>query len=262
MSEDNYKLFRFLNILSFITMVYINVLAVIIPINGVTTGQLSNLYSNLFTPAGITFSIWGVIYLLLLIFIIFQAKENGDNLVRNIGPFFIISCLLNGSWIFAWHYKFTFLSVVIMLSLLLSLIFIYTRLGIGKIQVSNKVKYMVHMPFSIYLGWISIAAIANITALLVKVKWRGLGLNPVSWTIFALALGTLITLLLIWNRNDIFFPVSVLWAFLGIIIKRLSSQGDFSAYIVINVIICMTLILLALLEEMKKERAVKIISHN
>jgi len=252
MSEDNYKVLKFLNILSFITMVYINSLAAIIPINGVTAGQLSNLYSNLFTPAGITFSIWGVIYLLLLIFAIFQYKERGDNLVSKIGPLFIISCLLNGSWIFAWHYKFAFLSVVIMMCLLLSLIFIYNKLGIGRTDVSNKVKYLVHMPFSIYLGWISIAAIANISAFLVKVKWRGLGLNPVIWTIFVIVLGTLLTLLMIWNRNDIFFSVSVIWAFLGIMIKRLSSQGNFSSYIVINVIICMTMIFIAVFSEIKK----------
>lgn len=252
MSENNCKIFRFLNILSFITMIYINVLAMIVPINNVNTAQLSDLYPNLFTPAGITFSIWGGIYLLLLIFTIFQAGENGDNLVSKIGPYFIISCLLNGAWIFAWHYKFAFLSCLIMLCLLLSLIYIYLRLGIGKTKVSNKVKYMVHMPFSIYLGWISIAAITNITALLVKEKWNGFGLNPVFWTIFVIAFGTLITLLMIWNRNDIFFGIAVLWAFLGIIIKRLQVQGDFYTYIIVNVIICMAMIFIAIVSEIKK----------
>ena len=252
MSENKYKILGLLNILSFITMVYINVLAMIVPINNVTTAQLSNLYPNLFTPAGITFSIWAVVYLLLLVFTIFQAKENGDNLVSKIGPFFIISCLLNAAWIFAWHYKFVLLSALIMLCLLLSLIFIYIRLGIGKTQVSNKVKYMAHMPFSVYLGWISIAAIANITALLVKWKWNGFGLNPVVWAIFVIVFGTLITLLMIWNRNDIFFGAAVLWAFLGIIIKRLEVQGDFYTYIVVNVIICMIIIFIAIVSETKK----------
>lgn len=252
MSERNYKILSILNIFSFIAMVSINALANILPINGVKTGQLSNLYPNLFTPAGITFSIWGVIYLLLLIFIIYQAKNKKEKFVEEIGAYFIISCILNGSWIFAWHYKLVLLSVVIMLLLLLSLILIYTRLGIGKKQVSKKVKYMVNMPFSIYLGWITVATIANITALLVNLKWNGFGLNPVVWTIVVITVGTLITLVMIWSRRDIFYSITVLWAFLGIIIKRMGVPLGTSTYIIVNVVICMAIILLALVLEFTK----------
>lgn len=258
MKTKSYKVLRLLNIIGFIAMVTVNALANIIPINGIKTGEVADLYPNLFVPAGITFAIWGLIYFLLFLFIIYQGiglfsnKIENSNYIGEISYFFLISCILNISWLFAWHYKLIMLSTIIMILLLLSLITIYLRLGIGVKKVETKVKYLVHLPFSIYLAWITIATVANITTLLVSINWNGFGLSPVFWTILVIIVATLITLLILWYKNDIYYAFTVLWAFLGIIIKRNQVGGDYSIYIIINVVICMAIILILLIPRIKK----------
>jgi ABC-type xylose transport system permease subunit len=162
-----------MNLIGFLGTVVVNGLSNALPFNGKTAGELSDQYPNLFVPAGLTFSIWGVIYILLAIFVVYGLIVTTKNdtqkslFIENIGVLFFISCLANMGWIFAWHYEVVPLSVVIMLILLATLITIYLRLRIGRSDSPNTEKYLVHLPFSIYLGWITIATIANFTALLV-----------------------------------------------------------------------------------------------
>ncbi|HBF18604.1 MAG TPA: hypothetical protein DDW81_00825 [Cryomorphaceae bacterium] len=213
-----------LNTLGWSAVVTVNALANILPINGYTTGELSDKYPNLFTPAGFTFSIWGVIYLGLLAFVSFSMynarsseKNTGTELI---GLWFFISCLANVGWILAWHYQLVGLSVCIMFVLLFSLIQIYRNLGVGIRAVSPAEKYMVHAPFSIYLGWITVATVANITALLVHWNWRGWGLPANFWTAAAILLATLVALYILNRTNDFFFVLVLVWAFFGILYKR------------------------------------------
>ena len=217
-----------LNLLGFLGTVVVNALAVILPINNITTGELSDLYPNLFVPEGLTFAIWGVIYVLLGIFVIYplipsvRRDAQKVDFVQRIGPLFFISCLANIGWIFAWHYKIVPLSLGLMLILLGCLLAIYLRLNIGKSEATKAEKYLVHLPFSIYLGWITIATIANVTALLVDINWNTWGLGEPFWAVAVIIVGIAIALSVLFSRKDIYYPLVVDWALLGILLKRLS----------------------------------------
>ena len=231
-----------LNILGFLGVVIVNALAVTLPINNKTTEQLSDQYPNLFVPAGLTFSIWGVIYILLAIFVIygliiaFRKDTQKLSFIENIGILFFISCLANIGWIFAWHYEILPLSLVLMLLLLGSLITIYLRLRIGKSDSTRIEKYLVHLPFSVYLGWITIATIANVTALLVDVNWNTFGLGEQFWAVAVIIVGIAIALSILFTRKDVFYCLVVDWALLGILLKRLADSTPVQNVIVITII--------------------------
>jgi hypothetical protein len=223
--------YSFLNFIGFLAVVIVNALAVILPINNRTTQELSDKYPHLFVPAGITFSIWGIIYLLLLVFIIYQfivafRKSSLErDIFEKIGILFFISCIFNVAWILAWHYEIVWLSLIIMVLLLISLILIYVRLGTGKPGVRNSEKIMVNIPFSVYLGWITIATIANATAFLVKINWNKFGISDQLWTVIVIAVGVIITLATVFSRNDIFYCLVVIWALVGILLKRMADNS-------------------------------------
>lgn len=212
-----------LNIVGFVIVITLNVLANALPLNGYNTGELSDLYPNLFVPAGFTFSIWGLIYSLLLLFILYQirnwwSKEEVDlNVVRAIGPWFFVSCMANASWIIAWHYVQTLLSVLIMLMILTSLRIIYLRIGTGKtIAEPSSDKWGVRLAISVYFGWITVATIANVTAVLVANGWNGGGLAPELWTVIMLSIAVLIGLIMLWKFKDAPYAFVLVWALFGI----------------------------------------------
>ncbi|MBW6499335.1 MAG: tryptophan-rich sensory protein [Bacteroidales bacterium] len=213
---------KYLNLLAFAFMITMNYLANALPLGGKTTGQLSDQYPNLFTPAGITFSIWGIIYLLILVFIIVQLKADSQKLVSSIGWAFIISALLNGLWIVAWHYERTGLSVLIMLGLLASLIYINQQLSGMPFSITK-------LTFGIYLGWICIATIANVTTLLVSINWGGFGISAEVWTILLIAVGAAVTIITMYRLHNSYLALAVIWAFAGIIIKR---QADYQSIVI------------------------------
>jgi hypothetical protein len=231
-----------LNLLGFLGTVVVNGLAVALPLNNKTTAQLSDQYPNLFVPAGLTFSIWGVIYVLLAIFVIYQLRPSTRrdaqkvDFVQKIGPLFFISSIANIGWIFAWHYEILPLSLVLMLILLGCLLAIYLRLNIGKSEATKAEKYLVHLPFSIYLGWITIATIANVTALLVDTNWSRWGLSEQFWAVAVIIVGIAIALSVLFTRKDIYYCLVVDWALLGILLKRLSATTPAQSVIVITVV--------------------------
>jgi hypothetical protein len=237
-----------LNLLGFLGTVVVNALAVILPINNITTGELSDLYPNLFVPAGLTFAIWGLIYVLLGIFVIYplipSVRRNTQKVdfVRRIGPWFFISCLANIGWIFAWHYKIVPLSLVLMLILFGSLLAIYLRLNIGKSEAQKAEKYLLHLPFSVYLGWITIATIANATALLVNINWNAWGLGEQFWAAAVIIVGIAIALSILFTRKDIFYCLVVDWALLGILLKRLSVTTVLDESVVVVTIVGLALV--------------------
>ena len=213
------------NCLGFIVTVIMNGLANGLPINGKTTGELADMYPNLFVPAGVTFAIWGVIYFLLLVFVIYQIvkvyRQTGNTrAIKAIGPWFILSSVANCSWILAWHYMMPMLSLGIMIVLLISLIKIYLNLESVKTEIPETQQYLTYPVFSIYLGWITVATIANTTAVLVHYGWQGGPLTEATWTIVmisvAIALGLYFSLL----KKDIFYAVVIVWALYGILLKR------------------------------------------
>ena len=212
------------NIIGLIFTITLNTLAVTLPVAGRSTGEISDYYPNLFVPAGYAFSIWSLIYSLLLVFIILQSRnlfskeKEGPKYVPVIGWWFVVSCLANGSWILAWHYLLTPLSLLIMLMLLFSLVVIYQRLRTS--DVSSPISFWVKLPFSVYLGWISVATIANATALLVSLEWGGFGISEISWTVTMLLVGGVLGGLFLWLRRDLAYVGVIVWAFWAIAVKR------------------------------------------
>jgi hypothetical protein len=215
-------LLKLVNLAAFILMILMNYLANALPLNGKTTGQLSDQYPNLFTPAGITFSIWGVIYLLLIGFSVIQFSSQNKSVLHSIGWAFAISCLLNALWIVAWHYEQLPLSLLIMLGLLVTLIFINARIQTSPVFFK--------ISFGIYLGWICIATIANVTALLVSMNWGGLGISEAVWAIIVILAGTAIAILAITKFDNPYIGLAVIWALAGIMIKR---QADVMSIVIV-----------------------------
>ncbi len=229
---------KIINLAMFGLMITMNYLANALPINNKTTGQLSAQYPNLFVPAGITFSIWGVIYLLLFAFVILQFRESNRTVVQQIGWAFAISCLLNALWIVSWHYEQLPLSLIIMLGLLASLVYI----GIKIYPLSSGLTKAV---FGIYLGWICIATIANTTALLVNYQWGGWGIGDQAWTMIIISAGLIIASLVLIRLNNPFIGLAVIWAFAGIILNRWGTHPLIvtTAFISIGIITLLTLLM-------------------
>jgi hypothetical protein len=196
-------------------------------LNGKTTGEISDLYPTLVTPAGYVFAIWGLIYILLLIFVVFQAlpSQEGKAFQKEIGVLFVLSSAFNIVWLFLWQYGHITLSVLPMFALLATLIMIYLRLNIGKSNASLKEKLTVHLPFSAYLGWITIASIADVATALVSINWDGFGLSATTWAIALIVVALAITLLVTFTRRDIAYCLVILWALVGIAVKQSGNQS-------------------------------------
>lgn len=233
---------------TYLIMIAVNAMANILPINGIDTGAVSDAYPNLFAPAGLTFSIWGVIYLLLLGYTLYQfGLFQGDKskvkteLLRKIGIVFSASSVVNAAWIFSWHYRMIGLSVILMLVLLLSLIYINETIKKEKFDQMEKVS--IRLPFSVYFGWITVATIANITTLLVDIGWNGFGISESVWTILIILIGLAIGAVTMIRNHDIAYGLVIIWAYAGILIKHMSEAGFNGQYtgIITTVIACIVL---------------------
>ena len=222
------RTFQLLNVLGFVLVLIMNTLANALPINGYNTGEVSALYPNLFVPAGFTFGIWGLIYLLLLGFVIYQftrpAAEAG--IPQQIGLWFFLSCLFNASWILAWHHLMPVLSLFIMLGLLASLIVIYRRVYEAPGPEAKGAWWGVELPFSVYLGWITVATIANMTAVLVHLGWGGWGIAEPVWTVVMITVAVVMGLWFTWGQADIPYSLVIVWALAGIIARRTSGVAE------------------------------------
>jgi len=204
---------RYLILPAYLLMVFVNYLSNALPINGLNTGQVSANFDNLFTPAGFAFSIWGIIYLLLLVFSLQTIFLKKNIISKQVVVAFIASCILNSLWIFAWHYQQFELSVVIMLGLLASLVVVNQ-----KIRSSNSP--LARISFGIYLGWICVATIANVTILLVSLNWGGWGIAPYVWATLMIAAGTIIGIVAKFCLSNAFIVLPIAWAFFAIYTRR------------------------------------------
>jgi len=211
-----------LNGIAFLIMITVNGLANALPINGLTTGEVSDSFDIYFVPAAYVFSIWGLIYLALIGYVVYQALPGQrDNLrLKKIGYWFIISSAANSAWIFSWHYRIFPLTVVVMLILLVSLIMIYLKLDITHDNHDQFERWFVDFPFSLYLGWISVATIANISSLLDCWGWKGLGISAEVWAVIMLSVGIILALMIAYKRKDIVFILVFIWAYIGIAVAQ------------------------------------------
>ena len=256
MSSPNSTLLKGMNIIAFVLTVLVNGLAGSTTLlGGRFTAEISDMYPTLITPAGYVFSIWGVIYILLGIFVVFQAlpSEKGKDYQNRIGWLFVLSSLLNIFWLFLWQYEYLSLSVVLMFLLLATLIAIYLRLNIGKSAVSLREKLAVHLPFSVYLGWITIASIANVAVFLVSENWDGFGISQETWATLIIIIALLITLLVIVTRRDVAYGLVIIWALVGIAVKQSENQNIVMIAEISAIIIAVALVAAILVTRLRRK---------
>ncbi len=238
---------RVANILLILVTLTVNGLATGLPLNGQTTGEISDRFKVFFVPAGYVFAIWGVIYLGLIAFGIYQAlpaQRSNQRLWRIDYPF-MLSCVANSVWIFMWQYNHVSLSLLVMLVLLASLIAIYLLLDIGRVPVKTVERWCVDIPFSIYLGWITVATIANVTDALYNRGWNGGPIAPEVWAVIMLMAALVIACAVIFTRRDVAYSLVIIWATLGITVKQsaapLVAYSALSVAIVVAVVLAVTL---------------------
>jgi len=220
MSKDTLR--QSANALSVAVALTVNILASALPLNGQNTGEISDRFEVFFVPAGYVFSIWGLIYIGWIAFAIYQflPVQKESPRLRRLGYWFALSGLFNAGWLFCWHYNLFGLSVLAMLALLVTLIISYLQLRVGKTPVSAAEKWSVDVPFSVYLGWVSVATIANITDWLYFIEWSGFGIAPQVWAVIMLIVASAVGALMAIGQRDAGYLFVFVWAFAGIALKQ------------------------------------------
>jgi hypothetical protein len=214
------RVLQIVNVAAFVGVLAVNILSNALPLNGRTAGEISDALPSFFTPAGYTFSIWSVIYLALLGFAIYQAlpAQRQNPLLGRIGWLFALSSVVNTAWLFAWHYGYYVLSVFFMVGLLLTLIAIYLRLDIGRPKpgLNTAAKLFIQLPFSLYLGWITVATIANVASVSAYLGWTGFGIAGPTWSAIMMSVAVLVAAILLLNRRNLAYAAVLVWALFGI----------------------------------------------
>ena len=208
----------------------LNGAANVLPINGLTTAEISDRFRVFVTPAGYVFAIWGLIYLGQLAFVLqtLRPSKLDDPLLRRIGLWPAIIGLLNGVWILLWHYEIFLATVAVMVALLVSLIALYRVAGFEQTArpgsgLARDSRWLVQVPFSLYLGWITVATIANVAAV---GNWAGVstfGIAPELIAALVLAVGLLIAATVMVRTGDVAYGAVIVWAYVGIIVKEAST---------------------------------------
>lgn len=250
---------RFFALITFIIMVAANALANILPINGITTGEVSDALFNLFAPAPITFAIWGLIYLLLGAYSIYQMKVVDDlsvrqNLMDDIALIFGFSNLANAAWIVAWHYGEILVSLGLIVFVLICLILIANEIKYGSLY--GKDFFLIKAPFGIYFGWITVATIANVTSYLVSIGFDGFGIDESVWTILILVVSLLIGVITMRHYKDLAYGAVLLWAYAGIYLKHTQVfDNEYPMVVIASIVIFVMFLLAWTIQAIKKLKA-------
>lgn len=220
MAKDIFR--QLANALSVVIALTVNILASTLPLNGQNTGEISDRFLVYFVPAGYVFAIWGIIYIGWIAFAVyqFQPAQKESPRLRSLGYLFAISGLFNAAWLFCWHYNWFGWSVLMMLTLLALLVASYLKLNVGLTPVTAAEKWSVDIPFSVYLGWISVATVANISDWLYLVNWNGFGIAPQAWAVIMIAVASLLGVLMTVTRRDSGYVFVLAWSFAGIALKQ------------------------------------------
>jgi hypothetical protein len=212
------KLHQILTVLATGVTIGVNALANTLPLNGLTTGEISDRFEIYFVPAGYVFSIWGLIYLGLLAYTIYQVlpSQSDNQLLKKIAPYYWLSSLANIIWLFFWHYEIFNWTLPFMVLILVTLLLINRNLS----SAVGFNKWLVKLPFSVYLGWISVATIANVSQWLYYLNWNGWGITGPAWAAIMIAVASLLGVLMAWRENDSPYGLVLIWAFIGITVSQ------------------------------------------
>lgn len=231
-------LIKILVVVSYLAMIVTNAAANTLPLNGRRTGDVSAAYPSLFTPAGLTFSVWGVIYLLLGAHVLYQLGLFRDRsetpadtaLLNRVGLLFTVSSLANTAWVFAWHYDLIPLSAVLIMTILGCLALIATTMR--RADLTGRQRLLIGVPFSVYFGWTTVAVVANMTVLLVYSKWNGFGLTESTWAVIMVLVAMVIGAVTMVRNRDVAYGLVLIWAYTGILIRQMSDlAGRYPAII-------------------------------
>ncbi len=217
---NSLKTLQIVNIIAVVAVIVMNILSSALPLNGRSVESISDALPSYFTPAGYTFAIWGLIYSALLGFGIYQAlpAQRERPFLAKIGWLFALSTVFNIAWLFSWHYGVYLLSILFMVGLLVTLIAIYLRLNIGRRDASLTMadKLLYQAPFSLYLGWITVATIANIASVTNYWGWNGLGIAQPIWSAIMMSVAVVVAGVLLINRRNLAYAGVLVWALFGI----------------------------------------------
>ncbi|MGL6227670.1 MAG: tryptophan-rich sensory protein [Culicoidibacterales bacterium] len=228
-NQKNYQI-RASVLVAYILVILVNTLAITLPINGIAANEVSDMYANLFAPAGVTFSIWSLIFISLGGYVVAQWRwlattQSGarEKMLNQVGAYFVFSSLLNAIWVYSWHYLWIWLSVIIMISLLASLmaIVVTIRRYAQTYSLTIGEQLGLRLPFSLYVAWISVATIANITTFLVSLGVDGFGSFAILATIVMIIVGALIGIVTAIRLKDFIYALVIVWGYCGIIIQHL-----------------------------------------
>lgn len=250
----NLKPLATLNILALAGVLTVNTLAIMLPINGMSTGALSDLYPSLFTPSGFTFSIWSVIYMLLIGFAIVQWTVLSKPYFTELSLWFLLSSFANISWILTWHYLFIYASVLIMLILLFSLTKIFLLLKSANLN-SMIEKIFIRLTFIFYFAWICVATIANISALLVSLSWDGGILSPVAWTMTMITIATVLGIYISGRFREPAFLIVLIWALYGIYSKWTGTENNSIAMVALTELVLLLVLFFVIRFGLKRKVA-------
>jgi hypothetical protein len=251
--QKSSKVIKVVVLVTFLAMVVVNALANALPINGITTGDVSDSFPNLFAPTGLTFSIWGLIYLLLFAYTLYQFGLFQDDkgaskagLFTKIGVLFSISSIANALWIFAWHYYNIALSLLLMLILLIMLVLI--NLALDKEKLNSRDRFFIRLPFAVYFGWITVATVANVTSLLVYSGWSAFGIADQVWAVIIIAVGLIIGAATTIRFKSYAYGLVIIWAYSGIWIRHTAESGFNGQYSAVIATVIISIILMVAVE--------------
>lgn len=213
---------QIITILVTVLTITLNILANALPFNGQGTGEISDRFDILFVPAGYVFAIWFFIYVGLIAFTVFQAKPSqAENpLLRKIAPAYWIANMANNIWLFLWHWNLFPLTLLAMITILISLLYLYMQFMKNPQPLTKAEKWLVKLPFSVYLGWISVATIANVSQVLFFANWSGFGISATIWTVIMVLVATIIGILMLVRERNMSYALVLVWSFIGIAAKQ------------------------------------------
>lgn len=242
--------------IAIVTTFVVNMLAVLLPLNGIRTATVSETFNVFFVPANYVFSIWSLIYLGLMAFLAYQwmLKDKEFNVIKTMTPWVVISCVANAIWLFTWHYYAFNLGLIVMLILLISLIITYLKIQTAnKENLPKRYETLIKLPFSIYLGWISVATIANFTDVLWLAKWDGFGISGAIWSAIMIIIAAILALAMIYKFKDYAYAGVIVWAIIGIAQKFPQEN----AIVIATLIAVFAIIIIAVIDSLKQYKVLK-----
>ncbi len=242
------KLNAFLNTLGFAVVLFVNTIASVSKINGYNTGEISDFYPNYFVPAGFTFSIWSVIYIMIIGFVVCSIAATGKKMaepikqvIQKISPYFQITCVLNIAWLLTWQYLYLVSSLIIMLAFLITLIILYIKIIGSKKTLTPFYRFWIYHTFVVYLAWICVATIANFTALFIGIGWQGSPLPEEIWSIVMILIALVLGIFFVGRRKEPAYGFVLSWAFFGIYAKQITAAKDISNVAALSICILLAL---------------------